>query len=71
PEVLLSILAAGTSTEQTPPTKQELQEYIEGLIENGEYVKTFDEAVEEMGKSSLLRQAMNGNQVIEKVTKKK
>lgn len=71
PEVLLSILAAGTSTEQTPPTKQELQEYIEGLIENGEYVKVFDEAVEEMGKSSLLRQAMNGNQVIEKVAKEK
>lgn len=71
PEILLSILAAGTSTEQTPPTKRELQEYIEGLIENGEYVKVFDEALEEMGKSLLLQQALNMNKVIEKVTKKK
>lgn len=71
PETLLLILQAGTVTERTAPQVGDLQVFIETLIENGEYGSFFDEVAEEMGKNSLLRQAMNGNQAIEKATRKK
>ncbi|HEK9115249.1 TPA: hypothetical protein TUW68_000599 [Streptococcus equi subsp. zooepidemicus] len=71
PEVLLFILKCATSTENSKPSNEELEKFIEEAIVNGTYIGFYDEVVAEIKKDAVLQQAIAGNRVIEAVTKAK
>lgn len=58
PSAFRTMIKAGTNTLKSKPSNEDLENYIEELLENGKYEEMFDEVVEEMGKHVIILKEM-------------
>lgn len=64
PTALYRLIKYATFTENQKPSNKDIDEYIDNLINDGQYYDIYDEIIEEMGKQPKVKIALNGNEKI-------
>lgn len=58
PDVLVKLIKCGLASEKHQPVNAEIDLFVEGLIEKDEYIKFYQQIIDEIKKQPVLRQAM-------------